>query len=167
MAGSWLPLLVAGGLFRPSLTSRDVTGRFSKFKRHSIPLNVIYISKMKNSKNINSWVARGENRQISETFWTVYHGQISEPILTQLCRSIENEPKIHMVPKNSAFRKIIRGYRSLSLSGTRKHNKCFFFVGNVSKRGWQWFCYATVTCYRITKIILVMHRRCQGSNVGR
>ena len=26
------------------MTSRDLTGRFSKFKRHSIPLNVIYIS---------------------------------------------------------------------------------------------------------------------------
>ena len=45
VAGSWLPLLVAGGCLGPPLISRDLTGRFSKFKRQSIPLKVIYISK--------------------------------------------------------------------------------------------------------------------------
>ena len=41
------------------------------------------------------------------------------------------------------------------------------FVGTVSKRGWQWSCYFTITCDKITKIILVMHRLRQGTDVGR
>ena len=40
------------------------------------------------------------------------------------------------------------------------------FVGTVSKRGLQWFCYVTITCHKIIKI-LVMHRRRQGADVGR
>ena len=46
VAGSWLPLLVAGGaVYDPRLISRDLTDRFSKCKRHSIPLNVICMYK--------------------------------------------------------------------------------------------------------------------------
>ena len=41
------------------------------------------------------------------------------------------------------------------------------FVGTVSKRGWQWSCYVTITYDKITKLILVMHRRRQGTDVGR
>ena len=50
VAGSWLPLLVAGGLFRTPL---DISGSYRsifKFKRHSIHLKMIYISKKKKSK---------------------------------------------------------------------------------------------------------------------
>ena len=45
VAGSWLPLLVARGraVYDPPLKFLDLFGRFSKFKRHSISLNVIYI----------------------------------------------------------------------------------------------------------------------------
>ena len=69
VAGSWLPLLVAGGCLEPPLISRDLADRFSKFKRHSIPLNVIYISKKnKKMKNINRGVSGGEKRQILATF---------------------------------------------------------------------------------------------------
>ena len=39
------PISGRGGCWGPPLISRDLTGRFSKFKRHSIPFNVIYISK--------------------------------------------------------------------------------------------------------------------------
>ena len=35
------------GLFTTPLISRDLTGLFSEFKRHSIPLNVVYIYKKK------------------------------------------------------------------------------------------------------------------------
>ena len=47
ISGRLLATPISGrGLFRtPPLISRDLTGRFSKFKRHSIPLNVIYILK--------------------------------------------------------------------------------------------------------------------------
>ena len=53
VAGSWLPLLVAGGggCLGPPLISPVLTGRFLKFKRHSFRLNMIYISKKSNFKN--------------------------------------------------------------------------------------------------------------------
>ena len=54
VAGSWLPLLVAGGggcLGPPPLISPVLTGRFGKFIRHSLRLNMIYISKKRNFKN--------------------------------------------------------------------------------------------------------------------
>ena len=54
VAGSWLPLLVAmggGGCLGPPLRSPVLTGRFSKFKRHSFRLNMIYISKKRSFKN--------------------------------------------------------------------------------------------------------------------
>ena len=53
VAGSWLPLLVAGGggCLGPPLISPVLTGRFLKFKRHSFRLNMIYISKKRNFKN--------------------------------------------------------------------------------------------------------------------
>ena len=56
VAGSWLPLLVAGGgggCLGPPLISPVLTGRFLKFKRHSFCLNMIYIYKKRNFKN--SW----------------------------------------------------------------------------------------------------------------
>ena len=40
--------------------------------------------KNKNLKNINRGVSGGEKEQILATFSTAYHGQVSEPILTQL-----------------------------------------------------------------------------------
>ena len=56
VAGSWLPLLVAGGLFRTPLISPVLTGRFLKFKRHSFRLNMIYISKKKFQKFVEGGI---------------------------------------------------------------------------------------------------------------
>ena len=67
VAGSWLPLLVAGGLFTTPSISRDLTVRFSQFKRYSIPLNVIYISKKENFEQYKYGGRRVRKRQISDT----------------------------------------------------------------------------------------------------
>ena len=79
---------------------------------------------------------------------------------------MQNEPEIYMYPKNKHYEKIIGGYRSLNLRCTKSIiNEVF--VGTVSKRCWQWSCYVTMTCDEITKIILVLHRRRHGTDVGR
>ena len=45
------PISGKGGCLGPPLMSPVLTGRFLKFKRHSFRLNMIYISKKRNSKN--------------------------------------------------------------------------------------------------------------------
>ena len=61
VAGSWLPLLVAGGVVKdPPLISPVLTGRFLKFKRHSIHLNMIYISKKKKFQKFVEGGIRGQ-----------------------------------------------------------------------------------------------------------
>ena len=48
-----------GGCLGPTLRSRVLTGRFLKFKRHSIRLNMIYISKNRIFKNYYKGGIRG------------------------------------------------------------------------------------------------------------
>ena len=51
ISGRLLATPISGrGLLATPLISRDLKGRFLKFKRHSIPLNVIYILKKENLK---------------------------------------------------------------------------------------------------------------------
>ena len=69
VAGSWLPLLVAGGCLGPPLRSRVLTGRLLKFKRHFIRLNMIYISKKKEiSKIRRRGVLGGKNHEFQVLF---------------------------------------------------------------------------------------------------
>ena len=67
--------------------------------------------------------------------------------------------KIHVL-KNHRRIKVIE-FRGFTKSIINKD-----FVGIVSKRGLQWSCYVTITCDKITKIILVMHRLRQDTDVG-
>ena len=54
VAGSCLlaTLLVTGALFTTPLISRDLTDRFSKYKRHSITLSMVCISTKEKSKKM-------------------------------------------------------------------------------------------------------------------
>ena len=123
MAGSWLPLLVAGASFRtspPPLRSRVLPGRFLKFKRHSICLNMIYISKKK-SKIL--W--RGQKPWISGTFLITYYRHVCEPILIQQA-AIDREwtGYSHMFFTLESS-KTIGGYRSLNMGLQKcKMNRC-------------------------------------------
>ena len=83
VVGSWLPLLVAGGLFRTPLYISRSKGLIFKIQTAFDSANVIYIYKKK-LKNINRGVSGAEKEQILATFSTAYHSQVSEPILTQL-----------------------------------------------------------------------------------
>ena len=69
ISGRLLATPISGrGLFRTPLISRDLTGRFSKFKRHSIPLNVIYISKKYKSEKYKYVGITGRKTATSDTF---------------------------------------------------------------------------------------------------
>ena len=78
---------------------------------------------------------------------------------------MQNEPEIQMYPRN----KHVENHRRIQViefGGSQKTIN-MVFVRIVSKRGWQWSCYVTITCDKITKIKLVMHRRRQDNDVGR
>ena len=127
VAGSWLPLLVAGGLFRtpPPLRSRVLTGRFFKFKRHSIRLNMIYISKKKKFQKFVEGGIRGAKTMKFRYFLMTYYRHVCEAILNrQVAIDREWTGYSHMFV-TFANSKIIGGYRSLNMGVQKcKINRC-------------------------------------------
>ena len=127
MAGSWLPLLVAEGSFKtpPPLRSRVPTGRFLKFKRHSIRLNMVYISKKKKLQKFVEGGIRGQKLWFSGTFLITYYQHVCEPILIQqvaIDREWTGYSHMFVTLENS---KIIGGYRSLNMEAQKcQINRC-------------------------------------------
>ena len=113
------------GRLGPPLRSRVLTGRFVKFKRHSIRLNMIYISKKKNFQKFIEGGIRGAKNMNFRYFFITYYRHVCEPILIQrvaIDRQWTGYSHIFVTLENS---KIIGGYRSLNMWVQKcKMNRC-------------------------------------------
>ena len=90
------PISGRGSIKTPPLRSRLLIGRFLKFKRHSIRVNMIYISKRRNCKNSWKGVIGGKNHEFQVLFWSRITGKFVNRFWSNKWQSIGNGQVIHI-----------------------------------------------------------------------